>query len=202
MLQLDPLHLPRHLLYHNMTILLDNLKFLQDSMPILHSQSCIFSCTLQKEKSAACAEECVKEVWEMHVCVCVRVSRVWAELSQSSVPWPWLRSVRPSVHTHTWKHTLFIDFYYFCLLALNLHTHTIHFTQMPCSRTDIDMHSSCVPPTVFLHDLMKYHMTNTEYYIHTQDHTLSSVPTSSLIAADQRDQGSRDTACRNIQYTQ
>ncbi len=33
---------------------------------------------------------------------------------------------------------------------------------------------------------MKYHMIDTEYHIHTQEHTLSSVPTSTLITENQR----------------
>ncbi len=53
-------------------------------------------------KAAALVNGWVKEVLEIHVCICVQVSRLWAALSQSSVPWPSTSAwCSPSVHTHT-----------------------------------------------------------------------------------------------------
>jgi len=105
------------------------------------------------------------------------MSRVWAVLSQSSVPWPRLRSVcsnfsmTPPICTHTHtpvypchdtckhKHVslwaLSIDFYHFCLLMLNLYTHT----QSALPRYAYLICTVLVfLPLNFSVDLMKYHM--------------------------------------------
>lgn len=113
-----------------------------------------------------------------------------------------------SWHIQTQAHVFVGTFHrLLSLLSKSVHTHNPLCPNAMCMYRYA--HLICTDlvflPLIFSVDLMKYHMTNTEYHIHTRAHTF--IRTHKLTHRCKskvrvKGHGGRDTACRNIPYTQ